>query len=402
MLLSITNFTCLKNINIEVNNLTVIIGEQAAGKSVTSKVYFFLREILSNEINSSIINLSGLKPLQSSLKKEFSNIFPDYSWKTQDFSIKASNIFYANSTEPDILITHTPNGKGIKFSFSQEFRNSYKRLYSNYKKLKSDHDKAKETEDDELLIGRDLSSYRLFRKALDATNSELLLEDVIYIPSGRSFFSTIRDNVFGFLSENIGFDPFLKSFGKYYEFSKSISPMREDRHREALAEFDKLSRSVLKGKFTIEKKEEWIVSKDRRIAVVNASSGQQEALPLLLVLRQELLGFIYAGERTIIVEEPEAHLFPVSQKSIVSLLFLLKEKKKRLKFLITTHSPYVLSCLNNGLLKYKGKVQAKAYFISDGISTCITDPETNLVNGENLDKISSEIAEEFYAALESL
>jgi len=401
MLLRINNFTCLRKVEIEVNDLTVIIGEQASGKSVTSKVYFFLREILSNEVAGSIINLTGLNPLQSSLRKEFSILFPDYSWKTQEFEISLSQLFSGVNSDPDILIRHKPGGTGVKFSFSDEFKEHYRRVYSVFKKITAEQEKARANEDDELLLRREISLFRLFRESLAKTNTSLI-EDVTYIPSGRSFFSTIRDNVFGFLSENIGIDPLLKSFGKYYEIAKRPNLIREKKFREELSAFDKLSRSVLKGTFSIEKKEEWIISNNRRISVANASSGQQEALPLLLVLRQELVGYIPISPRTIIVEEPEAHLFPVSQKAIVNLLFFLKEKKRSLNFLITTHSPYVLSCINNGLLRSNGAVKVDAYFISNGSSIRITDADSGLVNGEELDKISAEIADEFYAALENI
>ena len=400
MLLTIKNFICLDDVEIEVNDLTIIIGEQASGKSITSKLYFFLREVVSNEIIDSIVNITGLKSLQSSLKKEFSSLFPDYSWKNQDFTISVSNLIQKESGTPDILISHA-SGNGIKFSFSEEFKFEYKKITTYYKKLKAEREQVRATEDDELFLGRDMSPFRLFRNSIDHTNTHFLFEDVTYIPSGRSFFSTIRDNVFGFLSENIGIDPFLKSFGKYYEFAKSIGPMREEKHKESLAEFDMLSRSVLKGRFSIENKKEWIVSSDRRISVANASSGQQEALPLLLVLRQELMTLGSSGLRTIIVEEPEAHLFPVSQKAIVDLLFLLKQKKKNLNFLITTHSPYVLSCINNGILKAQGNVKVDAYFIANGTAIKIVDEDSGLINGEDLDKISTEIANEFYAALEN-
>lgn len=398
MRLVINNFACLKKIDIIIDDVTVLIGEQASGKSVTCKVYHFLRSSLSNALRDAVINQETLKSLQVRLRKEFLILFPEYSWKSQGFSIAAYGAFPSSGDSEDILITYVPGANGLRFGFSDKFKLDFKKLSSCFKYHLAERNSA-EMASNPIKVSSSYSSYQIYPRALKDSGTAQLLEDVTYIPSGRSFFSTIKDNVFGFLSENIGIDPFLKNFGRYYEYSKQVTRFREPKNKGALKEFDAISKTIIKGSFSAEKKEEWIISGEKKIALVNASSGQQEALPLIMVLRHEIMGAEPMGTRAIIVEEPEAHLFPTSQKAIVDMVFLVKKNAGNIKFIITTHSPYILSCVNNSMLKASGSVKISAYYITDGTSSIITDTDSGLVNGEELDKISSEIAEEFYAAL---
>lgn len=396
MRLSIQNFSCITNVQIEMNDLTVIIGEQASGKSITSKVYFFLREVVGNEVTNSITDETGYRGLVNSLKKEFSDLFPDYTWKNKPFQITLSS-----STDSEIIKISNGDSTGrIKIKFSSPFKLEYSRLFSDFLQLKMERESRQQSDDADLSFNYDISSYKVFYDSLRKSNLNTMLEDVTYIPSGRSFFATIKENVFGFLSENIGIDPFLKNFGRYYEFSKQLSRLQSKENKDQLDHFDKVSESILKGRFSSEKKEDWIVSKAGKITVSHASSGQQEALPLLLVLKSILLHPGHTRSRCIVVEEPEAHLFPTSQKEIIDLLFYIKDARKEAKFLITTHSPYVLSCMNNGILKKPENISVNAYLIADGKSTPIIDNETSLIDGEGLDSVSEKIALEFYAAIE--
>ena len=60
-----------------------------------------------------------------------------------------------------------------------------------------------------------------------------------------------------------------------------------------------------------------------------------------------MLFYYMLGKRKtfFIIEEPESHLFPETQKAVVELISLVKNGSN--KALITTHSPYVLGSVNN-------------------------------------------------------
>jgi predicted ATPase len=123
------------------------------------------------------------------------------------------------------------------------------------------------------------------------------------------------------------------------------------------------------------------------------------------------------------LEEPEAHVFPKTQYDLVKLFgWLAKDSIIAFDWVITTHSPYILSAFGN-LLK-AGKVGAQsaenhaavektvaekywiknsdfaAYKIENGALTSIFDKETGQIDGDYLDNVSSDIAEEFGQLLE--
>lgn len=55
-----------------------------------------------------------------------------------------------------------------------------------------------------------------------------------------------------------------------------------------------------------------------------------------------------------IIEEPEAHLFPIAQKDVVELISLMVNTTNS-KVILTTHSPYILTSLN--ILLYSGRIE---------------------------------------------
>jgi predicted ATPase len=395
--LVIENFICIKKAEVQFSEYTVFIGEQASGKSLISKLYFFLRDSVSTSIVSTIPK-KGWDDFKLEILEKFDSIFPEYSWRNTSFSVKMLN----ESNLEVIKILHKKGRKSVELIFSPQFRTDYDTIKNLYEVAKKSNKNTFE------YFERDFMSIDLLSRAYKKLKNKDFMEDVTYIPSGRSFFSVIRDNVFGFLSENIGIDPFLKSFGRFYEFSKRINLARRV-NRKDLQKFDELSYFVLKGEFQTEKNDDWIMANDRKVLVSNSSSGQQEALPLMLGLRALLISKSVLGVRSVIVEEPEAHLFPDSQKSIIEAIFLANDLGMNSKFLITTHSPYILSCINNQLIKRQNakdsvtkNVSIAAYFLSGGNVTSILDAETGLINGNALDSVSDSLAKEFYDILGNL
>ena len=113
-----------------------------------------------------------------------------------------------------------------------------------------------------------------------------------------------------------------------------------------------------------------------------------------------------------IIEEPESHLFPESQKYITELIALVKNCGHSV--VLTTHSPYVLGTLNNLLYAktlpdhYSQKANAvipeslwldyhsfDSWFVKDGkIEKCM-DSEIHMIQNEKIDEISKVINDDF-------
>jgi ABC-type taurine transport system substrate-binding protein len=172
---------------------------------------------------------------------------------------------------------------------------------------------------------------------------------------------------------------------------------------------------ILGGRYETVRGDEWIVSGKRRVRLADASSGQQEVVPLIL-----LLVWLCSGDSQVLkapwwicVEEPESHLFPIAQRQLIELLVRIHNKCGH-RFMITTHSPYVLTVLNNLVMadtvaKEKvtnrplvNKLVAKAvhvpssevaaYLIDKGTARSIVDTKTGLIEADQIDAVSSDLA----------
>jgi hypothetical protein len=125
------------------------------------------------------------------------------------------------------------------------------------------------------------------------------------------------------------------------------------------------------------------------------------------------------------VEEPEANIFPRTQYDLIRLFaWLSSEWRLDFSWVITTHSPYILTAFNDLIKagniaaqrpdkvaeiekivpsKYwikPGDFAAYAFDGKDGVLHSIMDDETKMINGDTLDDISEKISEEFGQLLE--
>ncbi|MEM9272432.1 MAG: AAA family ATPase, partial [Cyanobacteria bacterium P01_F01_bin.143] len=164
-------------------------------------------------------------------------------------------------------------------------------------------------------------------------------------------------------------------------------------------------------------------SRQRKISLAHASSGQQESLPILIIL--STLSFV-DQRLCLVIEEPEAHLFPEAQKYMVELMSLIFNiTEKRNKLFITTHSPYLLTAFNHSIqagnvlkaINDKPPEEAKklqeelfkimphnqiidiedigVYTLKDGKIKSIIEPENNLIDTNIIDEVSELFEEEF-------
>lgn len=165
---------------------------------------------------------------------------------------------------------------------------------------------------------------------------------------------------------------------------------------------------VLKGKYVFRDSEERLYIDEEHFVKINyTSSGQQETVWIFNILLHLLANNTKAF---IILEEPEAHLYPEAQKCIVEMLALITNKS--CSIMITTHSPYILGALNNliyaeklsehGELTERVKKEVdpqfyvsdcNAYFLEQGgIQSCIeSEDEGGLIINEVIDGASADI-----------
>lgn len=404
----IENFAGIKKMDFDFKSINILIGPQGSGKSVTVKLMYFFKNFI-NEIVKNIENEESKRDLDKNQKEIFLNFFPKETWPKDDFLIVYKNNITSISLKKEdskIIFEYSENlkkllkkGKKIYTSEKAKYANDHK--ISNFRFKRELSDKIKKCIQEELGVE---STFEQF-----------------FIPAGRSFFANIQSTIFSFLSDNRSLDPFLIEFGSFYESLKRYyndiivnnnSPQRQDK------EFDELTSQILSSNYLREKEKDYLIHKDsRKVNLTNASSGQQETLPLIIILKA--LNYISSsgGGFTLYIEEPEAHLFPTAQKRIVELLArTFNSKNRNFQIFITTHSPYILSSFNNLIyagnlaenIKYSTRVEEvispkeylesylfSVYSLRNNVRSYLIDEETKLITTTILDSVSDDISIEF-------
>ena len=389
--LVVKGFLGIKKAKIEINSITVIIGEQAAGKSIVARLIYFFHEYLANFDRISYI-LEPKNYYDERMAREFSDIFPSYSWEESKFRIDYT------SPEHTITLFSKKRSNVVKVKTSISVANYSRRLKKQYKRVASEFD---EENTGHLRMSREFRYHQ--QKA-----GEKRYKSALFVPAARSFYATMRDEIFSFLALEGKLEKIFIQFGEFYETAK----VRHDSSRQVshrtfpiggqIEEEDKYFSDIVKGNFFKVRGGDWLaLDNGGRIEMSRASSGQQEATPLLMAISQ----FPDLG-RTLIIEEPEAHLFPSAQVKVLDYL-VRQSVRHGTSVLFTTHSPYMLSALNNCLIQSKANMdpslqvdQVRAYSLSDGYSKNLLDEETELISADYIDSVSEDIARKFEAALE--
>jgi energy-coupling factor transporter ATP-binding protein EcfA2 len=424
--LRIAHFSCIKFAEIETADLTILIGPQASGKSVISKLLYFFNEAISDLINSAEEQVS-VKDLSAVLGAKFAKWFPPSAWGPKVFQIR----FNAGPFEIQVKRARSyksPSEK-VQIKFSEPVLAFYGKILSAYEVAQL------ELLPDESDLGSKVFevSYRL-RNTAERNLFRELRESYIgyqlFVPAGRSFFTSIGKAVAVFEHGGI-LDPITLSFGRYYASIRDrllrlrFADQRDDSSKRRA----RLMSELFGGEIKVERDKEFIETNDgRKVPFSILSSGQQELLPLWFALTN-FSASVRTGTRTnlpprlIYIEEPEAHLFPTAQSTLMEYLATIPQgDDPKRNMLITTHSPYMLSKINV-LLKagalggttskrthqrvtdiiprasWLRAANTRAYAIVEGKVVSILGAE-GLIDGEYLDDVSGDIAKDFNRLLE--
>jgi predicted ATPase len=375
----IKNFGPIKYAEIEVKKILVLIGEQASGKSTIAKlIYFFktIQEDLFSQIyrdkqNQSLdINSDILSPIQ----QKFYNFFGPTN-NLPDFEIT----FYYSFNENKFLKLSNDENKKMKISPIDTFINEkFTILASDIKfRLRQEYLNINKNRNIQPLI-KEEEKIKYAQQLYDLLNDlfQNKQRDLLFIVAGRSatvaypifekyFSQSIEIN----LKQNIPIDNYERSsktldeillekfiekfvrvkdiFKKFRNFEGLIESYSENNIKEKLYQVKNKIDKILKGEYRIDDLGEKILfnkETEEYIYLSNTSSGQQESIRIL----QDIFLNILDNTKVLrILEEPEAHLFPVAQKQLIELLALMVNQNDDNQLIITTHSPYVLTVFNN-------------------------------------------------------
>lgn len=405
-LLSVKNFLLLKNVEIEVKKINIIIGSQASGKSIIAKLVHYFNGI-GKHFQNSIIEGLPIKEAKKNAINEFEKNFPISSWNGTSFEISYNSFGQIIKINGNVVKNKTK----IEIEIPEDLTSFYAQSNRKLSRIKND------TSETINILRSPRTTYfnKVIKPSISNEAFSGFFHNPIFIPASRSFFSSLSNNIFSFLASNVNIDPYIKEFGSFYESSKSayIDQYLTKRIEPAtFADLRKRVQSLIKGNYVYKNKQDLISTSHGQIPLSNASSGQQEVIPLLLVL--SIYPFFRSNsEELYFIEEPEAHLFPDAQGDIVSLFSFIHHKCNT-GYFITTHSPYVLAAFNNLILasnlirndslslNESIKINSNgfpidfenvsAYIINNGICESILDEENNLINTSKIDSVSEKFA----------
>lgn len=90
--------------------------------------------------------------------------------------------------------------------------------------------------------------------------------------------------------------------------------------------------------------------KEKMLPLSASSSGLQSAIPMLVIIDYALATKSFDS---FVIEEPEQNLFPENQREVLNFIASRLNGGENRQSVLTTHSPYMLSCLNVLMLAYK-------------------------------------------------
>jgi predicted ATPase len=412
--LSVEDFSCLKSATFQVAPVTVLIGPQGSGKSVLCKLNYFFYEVLARQYKFAE-NGSEFAEFKRDIARQFRVWFPPAAWGKKRFIIS----FSAGPYTARILrrMSKGTVADDVSVTLSNFFESQYNELCGAYEKVSS-----KDVQDDRVLLRRSLEgSFRIRER-----HEQVMIKDMgssyvnfqMFIPAGRAFFTSMGRLVAA-MKQGSSLDPVTITFAEMFANLRDRSRHRyltvheRDEDRDARLT---VMQDLFGGELKFERELEYVQTHDgRRIPFTALSSGQQELLPMWTIVDyfSATMRGRTAGKDIFYIEEPEAHLFPAAQSVLMDFLVgALISKQQRRDLVITTHSPYILSKLNNylkaGALGKSRKLSeqvskivprdcwltkdvVKAYAIEDGSLKDIIGP-LGLISADYIDSISEEVS----------
>ncbi|MDR1053015.1 MAG: ATP-binding protein [Planctomycetaceae bacterium] len=418
--IEIKNFGTIKRVDLDIKDYTNFIGQQASGKSTIAKLFYYFRKfnvelvkLLSPPLGYNVVTDEKITADQLSAsdilqRKLTCKTFRDY-WHgvflEQDFDITYK---YSDDTYLTLICRNEKLSADYSTDIIELFEDSKNQLMNIRKqgKLKSDYYDSPE-----------FIAYhnRLVNKA------NILFGDwnMKFVPAGRHVFPSLKDQpvfIDDIIVRNFSSEiDYIRS-----EWEKNKSQDIDSPNTTKYKQIKKLVQSILKGNYSVNEDDEGILPYNfsKVIPLVHTSAGQQESLWVLL----SILNTFYSDEKySYIIEEPEAHLFPEAQRNIMYVLTYYANLRQN-QLMLTTHSPYILTPLNNLLQAYiLGQDESKrdrvaeiidsdlwlnperfeCYYVDNGTIESIVDREVNMMYLEKLDKASS-IGNEEYDKLSEL
>jgi predicted ATP-dependent endonuclease of OLD family len=372
--IEIRNFGPIVSAIVEIKPVLVLIGEQASGKSTIAKLIYFFKsisdDIFENFYQSNFPDFRIMEDLKFPLRNKFYDFFGS-TMHLPNFNIRYyydTNRWLELSLDPfkKLKTTQSP------VFFSEDFQNKMRTLKDKIQSAESRLNNVRSAREISVIEAEKSKNTRLLSQEIDSllnTNHDHSLYMIAgresTISYGPTFESLLETTLDGELTDNRKKSmkakvqtidetlmiKFLKEmrrvkgvFNKYGgSFEHVVSNLAEGSFdtKEIIQQIQ----LILKGEYRFDEFGEKIVfTNNQYVFLKDASSGQKEAIR---ILQDIVLSILEQQNAFRVIEEPEAHLFPTAQKQLIEMLIYFKNSNPKNQLIITTHSPYILSVLNN-------------------------------------------------------
>ncbi|MDR0995796.1 MAG: ATP-binding protein [Tannerella sp.] len=396
-----------------INRFNIFIGPQATGKSTLAKLaYFFMTvkdEVFREACDALLLNIKeiSLKKITGVLVAKFFKWFGAKDEIGVDFLLQ-----FSLKKGYSISISMSETEKGLLIDFTQSLVQNILKL----SELVATHVYGSERSDNIL--------WNKYKSDIFKTTNKLFFDNrsTIYIPSDRN------DSIFPEHYVNVPESPEANYKNLVWRlqvnFSNGLKQTKDDYmqiHRDEifpdhLSKIIELSMKIMKNwDYRYDVRREYLYNDelDERIAFSLASSGQQVGFRIIEILYYAAQGSLEGWPSTLLIEEPELNLFPDSQMYMVQLIALFANLSGN-RVILTTHSPYILSTVDNLLYaSHLGKQQKEktneilpslywvnfgklgAYYLDNGMLKDIREEKLKQIKTELIDSVSDTLLQQY-------
>lgn len=403
--IEIKNIGPIKEVNVELNKINVLMGPQSSGKSTIAKIISFCqwaekRYLIDGEfkydIREQLLDFHRLSE----------NYFSENSYFIYETDFIRINITYKGKKL----------GKNIRKKRTPKIYKKSKNIYipseRNFVSVIPNLSKYKETNDNIMSFVYDwFTAKRIY-------NYNNLLP---ILNLGIQFYNK-SENDYDVLLLNNKKEILLREGSSGLQ---SIIPLiviidylTEDIYKSNISnsvdERDSLKKFFLENITKI-----LDISKLKDLVESNEYVLEEEDAKKILLSYQKARFLETYNSTSFIIEEPEQNLFPSTQRELVNYLFKKMNSERNHTLLLTTHSPYILYSINNCLMGFniKDKVDSSEtndiinseswinptlvsiWQVQDGQLVSVKDNVTKTVTKHYFNEITKDIMDEYFEML---
>lgn len=372
--LVVKNFGPIRDAELDLRKVTVLIGPQASGKSVLAKLVAICGDMFAPQ-NLTLISFEDY---------QIHNFFSEntiFKYDCDKYSVGYKDSKFVKELKMSeasqvILQLELATNK----SFELTIRSQSEKDFNQREKI-----------DDEIVYWNGLISEQIEKLGQ-------LFYESCYVPAERisvPVFDSLTIPKTFIQAGNDSYKSFQRFAHKYRGYKKNLK---------------KIVLSPLGMMLESDGSTDLIKQNGTSVRFIDSSSGVQSVAPLIVLVEASLL----SGKKNLfIIEEPELNLYPTTQKKLVEYL-IAKCTKGENRLIITTHSPYILTALNNCIeannaLKANPEAKAQvdalvppesqiafedvaAYYVADGTARSIMNEEYQMIDANALDDVSDELS----------